>query len=101
MAITSTPSVADIGFSGMRRRKRISADHPVANAIGISGTAAADTRLRIARSTRNTAASPARRVRKRRPDDESLLFASAASTGMTSDPNSETTSWDAPGSKPG
>ncbi len=38
--MTSAPSVADIGFSGIPIANRISADQPVASAIGIRGTSA-------------------------------------------------------------
>ena len=51
MAITSVPSVADIGFSGMPIRNRISADQPVANTIGISGTSARSGERSTASST--------------------------------------------------
>ena len=40
IAITSAPSVTDIGFSGTRTANRISADQPVASTIGASGTSA-------------------------------------------------------------
>ena len=40
IAITSAPSVADIGLSGIRVANRISDDQPVASAIGTSGTSA-------------------------------------------------------------
>ena len=59
IAITSAPRPADIGLSGTRSRNRISAAHPVASTIGMSGTAAALTWRRTAHSTRNTTASPA------------------------------------------
>ena len=39
-AITSAPSVADIGFRGMSIASSTSADQPVASAIGSSGTSA-------------------------------------------------------------
>ena len=81
MAITSVPSVADIGFSGMPIRYRISADQPVASAIGIIGTSARRSRRRTSSSTSPTASRPAIRVRKRRPVDDSAALAWAASTG--------------------
>src|ERR671911_142137 len=40
IAITSAPSVADIGLSGIPIAASTSADHPVASTIGISGTSA-------------------------------------------------------------
>ena len=73
--------MADIGFSGIPITNRIRADQPVASAMGISGTAARLKRRRSAKSTRNTAARPARIVSARRHPDESLPFDSAASTG--------------------
>ncbi len=36
--MTSAPRTTDIGFSGIRSAKSTSADHPVASAIGSSGT---------------------------------------------------------------
>ena len=79
--MTSAPSVADIGLSGIPITNRMRADQPVANAIGIRGTAARLTLRRIASSTRNTAARPASSVSARRHPDESLPFDSAARTG--------------------
>ena len=81
IAITSAPSVADIGFSGIPVANRISADQPVASAIGISGTSARCGRRNTISSTIPTASSPASSVSSRRPDDESAAFACAASTG--------------------
>ena len=52
MAITSAPSVADIGFSGIRSANRTSADQPVASAIGTSGTSARSARRYTHSSTR-------------------------------------------------
>ena len=73
--------MADIGLSGIRSRKRTSADQPVASAIGTSGTHARDARRNTSSSTRPTAASPARSVPSRRHGEASAAFASAASTG--------------------
>ena len=81
IAITSVPSVADIGFSGTRSANRTSADQPVASAIGTSGTHARSARRWIASSARPTAKSPAASVPSRRHGDASAALASAASTG--------------------
>src|SRR5881275_882518 len=81
IAITSAPSVADIGLSGSGSRNSTSDDQPVVSAIGISGTIASDTLRRSASSTRNTAPSAASSSSKRRQSDDSFAFASAASTG--------------------
>ena len=73
--------MADIGFSGIRVANRIRDDHPVASAIGTSGTSARSTVRRTASSTRPTATSPASSINIRRPDDDSDASAWAASTG--------------------
>jgi hypothetical protein len=65
----------------MRSANSTSADQPVANAIGISGSAAWRTRRRTISSTRNTATSPSSRLIARREVDDSSWLASAASTG--------------------
>ena len=88
IAITSAPSVTDIGLSftssgpGSRpSTNSTSADQPVASAIGISGTAASRRERRTSSRTRNTPASAASSVSARRSGDESAPLASAASTG--------------------
>ena len=81
IAITSAPSVADIGLSGIRVANRISDDQPVASAIGTSGTSARSTVRRTANSTSPTANSPASSISIRRPDEDSDASACAASTG--------------------
>src|SRR3954447_1610795 len=68
--MTSAPSVTDIGFSGMRVRYRISADQPVASAIGTSGTSARRGRRNASRSTAATASRPARAEKDPRRDGE-------------------------------
>ena len=73
IAITSAPSVTDIGFSGTRTANRISADQPVASTIGTSGTSARRTiaaegeRAARARPPTRPASSVSRR-RQRRGD---------------------------------
>ena len=88
MAITSAPSVTDIGLSSTSSgpgrspsTNRIPPDQPVASAIGISGTAAARGERRTTSSTRNTPTRAASSVSARRAGDESAPLASAASTG--------------------
>ncbi len=82
IAITSAPSVADIGFSGIPIMNRISADQPVASAIGISGTSA-----RSSLAEDHEQHEPDRdqageqRQQPARPEEDSAAFASAASTG--------------------
>ena len=81
IAITSAPSVADIGLSGIRVANRISDDQPVASAIGTRGTSARRTVRSTASSTSPTASSPTASISSRRPEEESAASACAASTG--------------------
>ena len=71
-----------MGLSGIPIKNTISADQPVANAIGISGTTTRRGRLNTASSTSPTAASPASSVSSRLVDEDSAALASAASTGI-------------------
>src|SRR4051794_4015264 len=79
IAITSAPSVADIGLREMPRAATTSPDHPVAISTGIRGTIARLAERYIAASTTPTAASPARGSHQRLL--ERSVFASAARTG--------------------
>ena len=69
------------GLSGMRTRKMMSADHPVASTIGTSGTSARPTLRSAASRTSATASSPPSRIASRRQGDAMRSFASAARTG--------------------
>ena len=60
IAITSAPSVTDIGLSGTLTANRISADQPVASTIGTSGTSARRRSPRKARSSTSATADQAR-----------------------------------------
>ncbi len=79
--MTSVPSVADMGFSGMPMRNSTSADQPVAMTIGASGTSARLASRSTTSSTSATASSPATSVRKRCVVDDSEALAAAARTG--------------------
>src|SRR3954471_19738041 len=81
IAMTSAPSVTDIGLRSMRSAKSRSADQPVASAIGTSGTRARRGVRRAAKSTSATASRPATSVPKRRHVEATFALASAASTG--------------------
>jgi len=66
IAITSAPSAADIGLSGIAQQKTARAPTSrFANAIGISGTAASRGRRRMSSSARKTATRPASSVNAR------------------------------------
>ena len=73
--------MTDSGLSGIRTRKRTSADQPVASAIGTSGTSARRGLRSAASRTSATASSPPSRIARRRQGEAMRSLASAASTG--------------------